>query len=465
MTLMRTRLTLRQLLFISICLAYCLLAILYAVLIPPWEAPDEPAHYRYVSQLAELWRPPLDSGIRQTTSFARDYIYISSNYEWYNPALGYLPTALVYAIIQAIAPQSLPIEIPLQNSLFPQDSKLYPNLFLHSNATRLEIWRGNEGLLAMRIFLTLWGIGVVYATSQAGNQLDPTGWLGLCAAGWVAFLPQFTFISASVRNDMFTNVVAAFVLMLVVKLQFNTEQINRYALGLGILIGIGTLSKYTFLYMPPIAIIAILFSKPNSPRSWIKPLLCILIPSVVIVSAYYLAFEEARSALAFTFNFLAVKSATADFFWGHLGLAFEMLFITLFYAGFGWANIIPPASWARLAMGAWLIGTAITVIQTFQWMRQRNLSPSFRAITLLGISWLVAAVGALRMNLSQFQPQGRFLFPALVAWGILIFWGAWQILSPKSKILLGIVSVGFMLVFNLYSLFFVLVPGYYPGTP
>ena len=84
---------LRKAMLFSIAMVYCMLSFLYAALTPPWESPDEPAHYLYVSQLAARWRPPQKSTIQQTNRFSKDQAFISSNYEWYQPALGYLPAA------------------------------------------------------------------------------------------------------------------------------------------------------------------------------------------------------------------------------------------------------------------------------------------------------------------------------------------------------------------------------------
>ena len=37
----------------AILVCYFVLGGLFAVLIPPWQVPDEPAHYNYVRQLAQ----------------------------------------------------------------------------------------------------------------------------------------------------------------------------------------------------------------------------------------------------------------------------------------------------------------------------------------------------------------------------------------------------------------------------
>ena len=41
-----------RILLLTILLAYAVLAVLYATQTPPWQVPDEPAHYNYVRQVA-----------------------------------------------------------------------------------------------------------------------------------------------------------------------------------------------------------------------------------------------------------------------------------------------------------------------------------------------------------------------------------------------------------------------------
>ena len=45
-----------------ILLVYLPLAALYAIRTPAWQAPDEPAHYNYVAQLADGRLPVLEAG-------------------------------------------------------------------------------------------------------------------------------------------------------------------------------------------------------------------------------------------------------------------------------------------------------------------------------------------------------------------------------------------------------------------
>jgi hypothetical protein len=84
-----------------------------------------------------------------------------------------------------------------------------------------------------------------------------------------------------------------------------------------------------------------------------------------------------------------------------------------------------------------------------------------KIVALLFVGMLLAFIGVVRFNLSVVQPQGRFLFPALLPWAILGFWGIWQILPRRSEKIATILMISFMLLFNVYALFFVLAPAYW----
>jgi hypothetical protein len=450
----------RQRTFILICAIYLILASTYAILVPPWESPDEPAHYRYVAQLAERGRPAPDPGVRQRDNFCRDYMFISSNHQWYQPALGYMPAAVIYKILDVIAPASLPRWIPQLNPQFCNNPFAYHNLFMHANARILEIWKDAWGLLVIRMLLSLLGIVIIYTAYHIGSVCDKTnGWLGIAVAGWIAFLPQFTFVNANVRSDTLTNAIAALVFLVAVLMFTSIGQINKLAPSMGVLLGLGLLSKYTFIYIVPIGLLAVILTNPRAPRMWFKPLTLMLLPMALIVTGYYLIFDEARVALTYTFTtLLQVKPDALR--WDYIRGIFQPLFIDIFFARFGWANVTVPATWSRIAFGGWIIGTVLTLTQMWH-QRKHSETTVLTIIILLSAGILLAIIGVIRFNLADFQPQGRYLFPVLVPWSLLGFWGWWQVLSARGQMILMTIVIGFMLVFNLYALFFCLVPAYY----
>jgi len=437
---------------VFILMAYLMLAILYAVLVPPWETPDEPAHYRYVVQLAERWRPPADPGIRQRDSFCRDYDFTTSNYEWYHPAFGYLPLAVAYKVLSAMVPYSFPADFPPFNPMFCSDPFTNPNLFRIEAPYLLEIWRDQWGLLILRFLSSIWGLVVIYATYRIGQYMKMEGF-EIVAASWVAFLPQFTFINASVRNDTVANAISALLLLFAIKMQRSSR--HRYLLTsiMGLFLGAGILTKLTIAYLIPIAIAVVLFSAQKSWKECCWLLLCLLTPLFVLVGWYYLYYPEARAALAYTSTQLKINPRS--FSWAYWKPFFPM-FVELYFARFGWANVQIPSGWIKVVGGIWVLSFSVSMF--YLWRKKETLENFTLMLLLWGL--FLAFVGVIRYNFSVFQPQGRFLFPAIISWAILGTWGLSKVLPKQAKAPIGFAIAFFLLAFNLRSLS-VLVSVYY----
>lgn len=430
-----------------IMIVYLVLAVSYAVLTPPWEAPDEPAHYRYVVQLAERWRPPPDPMVRQRDRFCRDYIYTSSNYEWYHPALGYLSLAAAYKILKVLAPHSLPVSIPPFNPLFCSDPFTYPNLFYLETHSPIEIWRHQWGLLVLRISSSLWGLVIIFATYRVG-QMGGLRLSAIVASSWVAFLPQFVFISASVRNDTLNNTLAALLFLLVANALFSKVQHPKFAITMGLVVGIGMLTKITFAYLIPVALLAIIWSS-SSPKKQIGSALCVVGLSLTIVALYYLNYPEARASLYYMSTQMKINPRSLS--WSYWKPFFPML-LDLFFARFGWANVPLPSWWIRTAFGIWTLGASLSVYHTIRLSKYQKNSPEIYLMLLSLASLILAFAGVIRYNLSVFQPQGRFLFPALVGWAHLGTWGILTSLPKWARHPVALAMMGYMFLFNLRAL-------------
>lgn len=441
---------------------YLLLGFAFALLTPPWEAPDEPAHYIYVQQLATRWRPPPKSPIVQRTSFSQDYAYISSNYEWYQPALGYLHLALFYRLLQAFAPASLPQEIPHQNPLFPEDPRINANLFLHSNLKVVQVWSGQWGLLALRLLNSAMGLVVIWAAYRAARYLEggQGGRFGLFAAGWIAFLPQFLFVNASVRSDTIANALGALVFLRGTGMACGRDGHIRNSLSMGVLLGLGLLSKHTFLIIVPGALILVLLSPARSARARLINLALASLPAFLIWGLYHLAFSEAQVSLAHTTS--QAFAIRPDYLsWRYLMSIPQPLLVGIFFGRFGWANVFTPPLWSKTAFGFWALGTLLT--GAAMWVHRHDPADRPALNTLLGLAaaWAFAILGVVRYNMAVYQPQGRLLFPALVPWALIGFWGIQRSLKPKWWGLVGTSAVLFMLAFSAASLITALIPAYY----
>ncbi|GAG30145.1 unnamed protein product, partial [marine sediment metagenome] len=87
--------------------AYLVIGILYAVKTPPWQVPDEPAHYNYIKYLAENSRLP----VLQMGDYPHDYLEEIKakhfppemsieplRYEFHQPPLYYILATIVYKL-------------------------------------------------------------------------------------------------------------------------------------------------------------------------------------------------------------------------------------------------------------------------------------------------------------------------------------------------------------------------------
>ncbi|PWH13121.1 MAG: hypothetical protein DDG58_14630, partial [Ardenticatenia bacterium] len=206
-------------LWLGIILAlYLALGSLYAMLTPPWQAPDEPAHYNYVRHLAEHGRlPVLHFGDYphaylehlKAARFPPEMSIASLRYESWQPPLYYLLATPVYRLFQ-----------------------------------------GN--LVALRMLSVLLGAGVVVTAYRLLRSGFPSrSALALGAAAFVAFVPMHLAVSSSVNNDVLAELLIGLTAWYVLA---GVAQPERHLgwrgqlLG-GVLLGLGLLTKLTYYYV------------------------------------------------------------------------------------------------------------------------------------------------------------------------------------------------------------------------
>ena len=168
----------------AIVLLYLILATLYAVYTPAWQAPDEPAHYNYVRYLAESHRfPILKPGDYpaayleeiKAAHFPPEMSIESIRYEFHQPPLYYL------------------LVVPLY-SLF------------------------GGALLPLRLLSVALGALLLLVVRWTVSALVPERpFLALGATAFVAFLPMHLAMTAAVNNDTLAELLLAMILLLTIR--------------------------------------------------------------------------------------------------------------------------------------------------------------------------------------------------------------------------------------------------------
>jgi hypothetical protein len=427
---------------------YLLLAVAFGVASPVFEAPDELQHFAFARYLANTHTLPV---LDESAMDAGQALYAQ---EGAQPPLYYAIGAVIISGVPDSA--SPPAPNPHANIGVPREPG-NKNVFIHGPD---EAWPWQDAPLAvhlLRLLSTLLGAGTVFFVWKIARGLFPhQEMLALAAAAFVAFLPQFLFISAAVTNDTLIIFLSTFILWLM--LWWFGPDLSRSpgwaeALLLGMFLGFAALSKLSGLYLWGMVTLAYLIHL-LSQRDWKQTLPMALLTglaAVVIAFPWYwrnwLLYGDA-TALAPFLAIVGPRQTPIHFIPEFQGLRVSLLGL------FGWFNIPLPEHIYQI-WDAFLVVSAIGFLQGV-WRRRFHLRPLRRRafLILLGL-WLLSILLALIIWTSKTPgTQARLIFPAIASLGILLMIGwrewlptkAWWLSIPPALLLaLSIYSVGWVL--------------------
>lgn len=389
---------------------YLVVGVLYAVLTPPWQAPDEPAHYNYVAQVATRggccpviapgdWDYPSLEALR-TGGFPPDADLSPIEYEDHQPPLYYLAGALVYILT-------------------------------------------GGSLVALRLLSVALGAGVVAAAYVVAARLFPEQKpLALSAAVIVGFIPQHVAMLASVNNDALAELVVGWLLAAAVAylgLPARGEPSRPPVAVLGLLLGAAFLTKLT-AYGPALVVaggaIALRTWIERRPLAWAAG----QVLGAGAVAAALGAPWWIRNAVVYGWPDLLAQRAHEAVVVGQLHTADYIAMIGAgpylahlltttfhsFWGQFGWMTV-PMSGRVYLLIGLYLLAAGIGwFIGLYALRRTRAIRP----VRWAGV-WLLAAVVIVTIaqyayyNTTFVQFQGRYLYPALIPLALLMAFGLW----------------------------------------
>lgn len=431
----------RHILLLFILLIYLLLGALYAHLTPAWQAPDEPAHYNYVRQLAEGRLPVMEASdydqayiveVVFESGFADEYALEPLTYEDWQPPLYYLLQTPLYVVTDG-------------------------------------------SLVALRLFSLLMGAGVIVLAYAIVLRIAPSErWLALTVAALVAFLPQHLAIMSSANNDALAELLIATSLFLLIDLGLAEAPAKRSKLLLlGISLGLGLLTKGTVYPLAVIAGLVLLWKTWPDWRATLRVGLLVLAPALGLGALWWgrnVALYGGLDILGKERHDAVVIGQPRTAEWvAQFGLAgtmerFVETTFNSFWGQFGWMTVpmthpswLYPLLWILTGFAlAGLIYTAVA--ERRQWRKYGApllVLPTFFVLTLAVF---------VTYNLQFVQHQGRYLFPALIpiALGLATGLGLWarpfRRRWPWLVYLIPLGLASFLIALDIYALFFVIVP-------
>jgi 4-amino-4-deoxy-L-arabinose transferase-like glycosyltransferase len=424
-----------------------IIGLFWALLVPPWQAPDEPSHFAYAQSLAERFALP---GSANRLTFSSE------------PRLAKLATGA--GAVELRASQLRPNWSSRDYARYLAAARLGqsrsdgggvnpesydpPLFYLYSDLAYWATYGGNvfERYYAMRI----WGIGLLALTVLAtwllvGEVLGRRRVLQLTAAAIVGLLPAETFIATSINPDALMIPLWTLALWLGARVIKYAAR-PRDTVSLLAVTAAAALTQPISYALVPAALLAVMLGLINARREGravrIRPAALALIAGAAPVIAWIAARTGGNPALARIaaapgqrprpFMVRQFVSYIWQFYLPRLpsmarlrvtpGLSVYNVWVREGWGTFGWLDVSMP-SWVYTAVASFtaLIGVlSAAIVSTFRDRRRWQLVAFFAlalAALLLGLH--LTEYRSLINNQGPFL-QGRYLLPVVGLFGLAV---------------------------------------------
>jgi 4-amino-4-deoxy-L-arabinose transferase-like glycosyltransferase len=425
---------------------YAVLALAYSFAQPPFEPSDEQYQFGYVHYLVE----------NRTLPIARR----GELSGYHHPPLFFVLAALISGPFPSTDLAEYDARInPYARFRHWEPSLDNKNLYIHGP---WDGWPFQDTALAVRVARLLslgCGLLTVSLTFQLGRTLFDDS-VGLAAAGLTAFTPMVTSLTGALQNDMGAAAAGALTLWLGVHLALTDYSLPR-ATVLGIAAGLATLMKLTAAFVIPPAVLFILFPVAHH-RSWRTRLSFVVVfgLSAALVTGWWFArnywlYGDLTAVNVNLENFGAQTSL-----WDGVWLWPEMLPYawTTFWGRIGHGGIVL-YDW-MYTLPAILCGLACFGLL---WRAKAPGQSVATPVLLLGPFSLSCFIGLLiYLTISPTGANGRYAYPALSAYMILIAAGVLRLIPEALRRLASGLVVMLMFVFSAGVLVYFVWPAYAP---
>ena len=407
--------------------------ILYASVIPPWQAPDEPAHFERARAAisATDWNSSRENPPVWYDDL-RDSLFNFRFAQYLTAEINTVPQQPLWAYIDLYhevykgqySSQTTYALIGLPLFLFP------------NNSVPLQLY-------LTRINNALMNVGIVYFAYATAVLLFPKDlFLRIGVPLIITFIPQHTFILSTVTNGNLAELFATIALYLM--LHILLQQASIWKIGL--------------LFL---AVFAAMWSKATG--------YFLIFPLITLIGFYLIRFRKYWRTILLAMGAFVILSIlfapdrTASLFdqgWGNLtnrqyffNPQVPWSIFRSFWAMLGWLEIRVDPFWYYLMLGATaiaLVGLLLYVIQNWKTLSSSSTLPFTGALVILAVavgSALSVQLGWHVITGTIHYAQGRSLFPVIVPIVILLMMGWKQLLPPRVE------SQGFLIIITAFILF------------
>jgi 4-amino-4-deoxy-L-arabinose transferase-like glycosyltransferase len=386
---------------------FCIFAVLAVFLVPPGEAPDEPAHVAYINFVARNLELP------------NQYSHDSKVPEGHQPPLYYVVCAAITRLINSDNAfemrlthnprqsfrdgrflHDVPVYLHSLSALFPQAGPIFTRKEDRVNFYSLRMLSVAMGVLNIWLILRL-----------SALLLGDSKWRFFPAL-FVASLPQYIFMSAVINNDALANLISTFTIYLSFRVWFYPDRAKGFIL-LGIAVGLGLLTKKTVIMLLPALLVVLTWTVWKQRSRVDKEKVALLCLYAVIIATVISGWFFVRNELVYGDLLAAemekrfIMTREISLFTGDVLTSFVPKVFVSFVAEFGWNHV-------RLPQALYFIYLAILAIGAIGYLTRLYMcGRTEMAPVLLLIFCFSAIAGFLYSNVTFYHGSGRLLFPIL----------------------------------------------------
>jgi len=475
----------------TILILFVLLASTYSIVTPIFEASDELWHYPMVQWLSKGNPLPVQDA-KNVGPWKQ---------EASQPPLYYYLTGWATFWIDTSDLAEVRVENPhVDNGVITPDGNR--NLVVHNPQREVFPWRGTVLAVHLVRFLSaLMGAVTVWLTYKIALELFPDReFLALGAAAINAFTPMFVFISGAVNNDNLTMTLCSLALLMMVKQLRTTDDegrmtderhsstVNRLSsfwlsmgrwLPLGIVLGLGALTKTSALALLPITALAIsvVAWRKESWAEFFAGAIATAVPVLLIAGWWYLRniqlYGDPTGINAFI-DVLGKRAAPATLaqLWGE-----RWGFMLSYWGLFGGVNV-PLDNWVYHVLNALaivgVIGVVIYLVTlTWRWFHEdpihswrdfvydlRDFVQGRAPLFLVGLFGVIVVALLTQWASVTWSSQGRLVFSAISTWSIFLALGIATVATKRlARSILAAMAV-FMFGVSALAPFTTIAPAY-----
>lgn len=407
--------------------------------VPVFEGPDEFLHWQYARYLHDDWRLP---------------VYGPHFAEANSPPLYYA----------AIAPVAYSTRTPPPLIWADGGDQLAHPFGVRLHLTASDDFSKYWPIRIARLISALMALAAVYLCGLAAREASGRDETALLAAGFAAFLPQFTFRGMNVSNDALVAAMSAWFLYLSVRL------VTRgFTWRIGVLAAVALagafLSKINAICLAPALVLAIVservpWRRRISHLGVVGGLAILLVLPWSYRNVVLYGDPFASGAMHHAVPRLVLERSMFD-----LGLytTLPRELLKSFVGVFGYGVTLP-----KWVYGAYLACMAFAAIGLTKRPRQKDSAADTpaaygRVLLILAVIVFLNYLVVMRINSQFVQAQGRYMFPALPAIVVAMAlglekWPLWRRRPATATIL----TVGACAAANAAILLLVVIPAYYP---